>query len=63
MTHRILQCLSGLALGATLLAPSLFLAGWLEIAAVRQILIVSAAIWFASTPFWMGRKADRSSLG
>lgn len=53
----LLPIVSYLALGATLLPAILFCAGRLDLPAVHGIMLAATVVWFATTPFWMGRKA------
>jgi hypothetical protein len=49
----ILRVLSALALLGTIVPPSLFLGGRIDLAATQLWMTVAAVVWFASTPFWM----------
>jgi hypothetical protein len=55
---RIAQLLSFLALVGTLLAPLLFFADAVSLAAMQRWLLVAAILWFVATPFWMEHKAS-----
>jgi hypothetical protein len=51
-----LQCVSWIALVATLLPSLLFLAGSIELATCSWLMLVATIVWFTATPFWMGRE-------
>jgi hypothetical protein len=50
-----LQIVSWLALGATALAPVLFLAGQLSLPNTKLLLLTATIAWFATAPLWMDR--------
>ncbi len=52
----VTQVRSGIALAGTLLLPCLFCADKLDLTAMRQWMLVAAAVWFLATPFWMEHK-------
>ena len=41
---------------ATLLPSVLFLAGSIDLATCSGLMLVATVVWFAATPFWMGRE-------
>jgi hypothetical protein len=51
-----LQCISWIALVATLLPSLLFLAGSIDLATCSGLMLAATLVWFAVTPFWMGRE-------
>jgi len=51
--RRALQAVSALALLATIGSPVLFLAGGLELAAMKGWMAVATLAWFVATPAWM----------
>jgi hypothetical protein len=53
--RRILQIVSFSALAGVIAPPVLFLAGSMALDRVHGWMAVSTLIWFAATPFWMGR--------
>ena len=52
----VLQIISWIALGMTVLPSILFFLGRMELDSVKWILIPATVVWFAATPFWMGKK-------
>ncbi len=56
MPRIALQCISWTALAATLLPSILFLAGSIDLATCSGLMLVATLVWFATTPFWMGRE-------
>jgi hypothetical protein len=44
------------ALAATILPSCLFFLGILEQDVVKLIALIGTALWFGSTPLWMGRQ-------
>jgi hypothetical protein len=56
MPRIALQCISWIALAATLLPSILFLAGSIDLATCSGLMLVATLVWFAATPFWMGRE-------
>jgi len=59
--RRILQIISFMALAATLLPSSLFLAGKTDLDTVKTAMLVSTIVWFAVTPLWMQRKPEEAT--
>ena len=55
--RRVLQILSGTSLIAVILPSVLFLAGTLELQAMKTVMWIASALWFIITPLWMGRKS------
>jgi hypothetical protein len=51
----ILQLISLAALVATIVPPILFLVGQLTLDSTKWIMLAATLVWFAVTPFWMGR--------
>jgi hypothetical protein len=51
----VLQIVSWAALAATALAPVLYAAGQVSLAPTKLAILLATIIWFATTPFWMGR--------
>jgi hypothetical protein len=56
MTRRIAQIVSWIALAATIVPAVLYVIGGVELPRVKTWMLVATAVWFASTPLWMGRK-------
>jgi len=61
MSRRLLQIVSWLALVATILPSALFLAGRITLDQSKAWLLVATIVWFAATPFWMGRKDENAA--
>jgi hypothetical protein len=59
--RRILECVSWLALAATLLPSCLFLANRMDLDCVKTTMLAATIVWFAVTPFWMQRKPDETA--
>jgi hypothetical protein len=51
----ILQLISLAALVATIVPPILFLVGQLTLDPTKWTMLAATLVWFAVTPFWMGR--------
>ena len=51
----VLQLISFAALVATIAPSILFLANRLSLDQTKWIMLVATLVWFAVTPFWMGR--------
>lgn len=51
-----LRVISLLALLMTVIPSVLFLAGAIELDQVKSLMLISAVVWFAITPFWMDKK-------
>ena len=51
----LLQIISWAALAATALAPVLYAAGQISLKSTNVVLLLATIVWFATTPFWMGR--------
>ncbi len=54
----ILQIISYLALLVVVLTPVLFLTQTIELDLVKSLMLTGTIVWFASTPFWMGREPE-----
>ncbi len=54
MRH-ILQTISALALLGTILPSILYFLGRIELESCKYAMMIATIIWFAVTPFWMGR--------
>ncbi len=57
MRRILLQLISWAALFFTLLPAILYLAGRIETETLARIMLVASLVWFAVTPFWMGRES------
>jgi len=53
--RKLLQLISWSALVATILPALLFLAGRVELLQVKQVMLLATAVWFVTTPLWMGK--------
>lgn len=53
--RRLLQVISGAAFVGTVLPSAVYLAGGLDLPGVHRWMWVSMVVWFAATPWWMGR--------
>lgn len=53
-----LQITSWVALVATILPAVLFLANALDLNQTKWIMLAGTLVWFAATPWWMGRKVQ-----
>lgn len=58
----ILQIISWVALGLTVLPSILFFWGSMELDTVKVTMLVATILWFVATPFWMGKKEDETSV-
>jgi hypothetical protein len=56
MIRRIAQIVSWIALAATIVPALLYVGGGLALAPMKTWMFVATAVWFVSTPVWMGRK-------
>jgi hypothetical protein len=56
MIRRIAQIVSSVALAATIAPAMLYVGGGLALAPMKAWMFVATAVWFVSTPVWMGRK-------
>lgn len=52
-----LKLLSYLALVGVIAAPIAYLAGSMELPVVKNWMLASTLLWFATVPFWMNRRA------
>jgi hypothetical protein len=55
---KVAQIISWLALVGLLVPPIAYLAGSVTLAAVKLWMLVFTIIWFATVPFWMGRRPE-----
>jgi len=53
---RAMIFLSLIGLGLVIFPAILYLAGTLGKAPMKALMLVGTVLWFASVPFWMGRK-------
>ncbi|MDX9753399.1 MAG: hypothetical protein RBU29_05520 [bacterium] len=60
MMRIILQIISWIALGLTILPSMLFCAGMMELPTVKWLMLVATIVWLGVTPFWMGREGVSS---
>jgi hypothetical protein len=51
----LLQLVSFAALAATIVPPILFLLTHLSLDQTKWTMLAGAIVWFAVTPFWMGK--------
>ena len=56
--RRTLQIVSWLSLAAMMVGPVLYLAGRMELPAVKSWMLVFTVVWFATVPLWMDRKKE-----
>ncbi|MCA9234901.1 MAG: hypothetical protein KDA44_05495 [Planctomycetales bacterium] len=56
LSRRILQVASWLSLAALIGPPTAFLAGRMELDAMKIWMLVATVTWFIVTPLWMGRE-------
>ena len=56
MSKIALQCVSWIALVATLLPSVLFLSGSIDLPTCTWLMLAATIVWFAATPCWMGRE-------
>lgn len=54
----MLQIISWIALAMTVLPSIVYFSGHLELERVKWLLILATVVWFAVTPFWMGKKEE-----
>jgi hypothetical protein len=52
----IAKVVSLLALGGTILPPTMFLLGRLDLEQVKVAMLAGTLLWFASAPLWMDKK-------
>ncbi len=55
---KALQTVSVLSLLMTIVPSVMFLSGAVELAQVKLLMIFATVVWFAATPFWMGKKVS-----
>ena len=53
----LLQILSYIALAGIIAPPVMYLAGSMGKPMMSHLMLVATILWFATVPFWMGRKA------
>lgn len=58
MNQQTLKVVSLVGLAATILPSLLYFVGMLGHGAVMATALVGTFVWFASTPFWMGREPE-----
>ena len=56
--RKLLQLLSFVALIGTIVPAVMFMNGTIELDMVKTYMTSGAVLWFAVTPFWMGREAN-----
>ena len=54
--RRMLQVISWMALGGTLLPALLYLSDAMTLSGVKTWTLVATVAWFVATPMWMDRK-------
>ena len=59
--RRVLQIVSWLALAGTILPSCVFLAGQMELGAVKTSMFAATIAWFVAAPAWMFNKPDTVS--
>jgi hypothetical protein len=56
--RKTLQIVSWLSLAAMMVGPAMYLAGRMELPAVKIWMLVFTVVWFATVPLWMDRKKE-----
>lgn len=56
--RKIVQIISWLSLVALMVPSVMYLAGRMELPAVKSWMLVFTAVWFATVPLWMDRKEE-----
>ena len=56
-----LQIISMLALLMTVVPSIMFLTGSVELGQVKCLMLGATIVWFAATPFWMGKKEEEKA--
>jgi hypothetical protein len=56
--RKIAQTVSWFSLAAMMIGPVMYLAGRMELPAVKTWMLVFTVVWFATVPFWMDRKKE-----
>lgn len=56
--RRVVQTLSWISLVVLMAPPVLFIAGKMTLDTVKLVMLIATVAWFATTPFWMGKKED-----
>ena len=59
--RRTMQTVSWLALAGIILPSCIFLAGQMELDAVKTMMFAATVAWFVATPLWMLDKPDEAS--
>lgn len=54
----ILQIISMIALAMAIIPSVVYFSGSMELERVKTLMLVATVVWFAVTPFWMGRKKE-----
>jgi hypothetical protein len=54
----VLKVISGLALVAVIAPSAMFLAGRMELATLKLVMLIATVVWFIATPCWMGRTSS-----
>lgn len=54
--RQVFQMLSWICLAGTILPSALYLAGAIDLARSKEILLAATIGWFVCAPLWMGRK-------
>ena len=52
----LLPILSLLGLALVIVPAVAYLAGWMEKDPMKQLMLTGTLLWFATVPFWMGKK-------
>ncbi len=55
---KIAEIISYLSLALVVVAPSLFYAEKITLAANKQLMLVATIVWFASALLWIGREKE-----
>ncbi len=54
----VLQIISAIALGLTVIPSMLFFSGRMELDMMKWLMLLATIAWFVVTPLWMGRKDE-----
>ena len=54
----VLQIISAIALGLTIIPSLLFFSGRMELDMMKWLILLATIVWFIVTPLWMGRKDE-----
>ena len=60
--RRILQLISALALIGTILPSYLYFIGLIDLDTNKWLMLFATIVWFAVTPFWMGRLPEYETV-